>query len=247
MLERQGIGRVFRNHRGYPDHLVDTLTVAKAPPVLTFKGSLELLQTPCTVISGSRRASPEGLACARAVAESLAKKGVVIATGLARGVDREAMNAALKAGGRVIGVSAQGILKTAERWRREVGQGRLTVVSPFEPSALWSARQAMQRNTVLAGLSRVLVVADCVAPGGTSNQVETHRRLGFPVFLRRGRGEGEMVAELAEREGVKAFWWRAEEPTPIAPFVDSELHQHPTTNNTQTSRELEADAPELGA
>ncbi|MEM7675019.1 MAG: DNA-processing protein DprA, partial [Myxococcota bacterium] len=122
-LQRQGIEQVYRSYRGYPTHLTRTLTPNRAPPVLMYKGSLELLQTPCTVISGSRRAGPEGLDCARAVAQSLARKGIVIATGLARGVDREATDAALNAGGRVIGVSAQGILKTPERWRHEIKQG----------------------------------------------------------------------------------------------------------------------------
>ncbi|MEM7678192.1 MAG: DNA-processing protein DprA, partial [Myxococcota bacterium] len=182
---------------------------------------------------------PEGLDCARAVAQSLARKGIVIATGLARGVDREATDAALNAGGRVIGVAAQGILKTPERWRHEIKQGRLTVVSPFAANAVWSARQAMQRNTIMAGLSRVLVVADCVARGGTSNQVDTHRRLGLPVFLRRGHGEGAMVAQLAERDGVTAFWWRAGAPSPITPFVESELHPS-TIDNAQPSQKFEA-------
>lgn len=65
----------------------------------------------------------------------------------------------------------------------------------------------MARNRTIAGMSRALIVADCVASGGTTHQVEVHRKLGLPVVVRRGDGEGAMVAALAKEAGVEGLDW----------------------------------------
>ena len=128
-------------------------------------------------------------------------------TGLARGVDSEAMEGALEAGGQVIGVLAEGILSSALIRRREIEQGRLLVVSQFAPHQKWSGGLAMARNWTIATLSSALLVADCVSAGGTSEQVHVHRKLALPVFLRRGDGEGPYVGSLASLDGVSQIVW----------------------------------------
>lgn len=191
----------------YPAHLARTLSVAKAPTVLTVVGNPELLKEQGVSVSGSRAAGPQGLAFARAVGRALARAGITVVSGLARGCDREALEGALEAGGKAIGVAPEGILQTKERKRPEVGAGRLAVVSEFAPSDKWTVARAMARNQTIAGLGRALVVADCVATGGTTDQVEVARGLGLTVFLRRGVGEGAMVAQLATVPGVVPVQW----------------------------------------
>jgi hypothetical protein len=206
-LVDEGIQVVPITAAPYPAHLARTLSPTRAPTLLLAAGNLSLLKEPGVAVCGSREAGAESLAFARAMGRTLAQAGVTLVSGLARGSDREAVEGALEAGGRVIGVAAEGILHSSARKRREVSAGRLTVVSEFAPNEKWSVGRAMGRNLTIAGLSRALVVADCVAQGGTTDQVEVGRALAVPVFVRRGKGEGALVAELARLPGVSALEW----------------------------------------
>jgi DNA processing protein len=194
-------------HEDYPVHLLERLTPGKAPTLLSVAGDVALLREPGVAISGSRKAGPAGLHFARAMGRALAEEGFVVVSGLARGVDSEAMDGALEAGGRVIGVSSEGIFATRAVRRRELQDGRLTVISEFEPTARWAGWAAMRRNSTIAGMSRALVIADCVAEGGTTAQFDVHRDLGLPVYIRRGPGEGRLMAELVARPGAFALPW----------------------------------------
>jgi predicted Rossmann fold nucleotide-binding protein DprA/Smf involved in DNA uptake len=206
-LAKSGVRMVPITDPAYPPHLARRLTPAKAPTLLTVRGDVSLLGTPGVAVSGSRKASPRPLAFARAMGGALASTGIPLVCGLAKGVDTEALEGALAAGGRVIGIAAEGILRCAAARRREVEDGRLVVVSQYEPYARWQAWQAMERNRTIAGFSRALVIADCVAEGGTTDQFEVHRELGLPVVVRRGVGEGGLIAELAGRPGASALQW----------------------------------------
>ncbi|MCP3136466.1 DNA-processing protein DprA [Pyxidicoccus xibeiensis] len=206
-LMEEGIDLVPITRGNYPAHLARTLGPDKAPTLLSVAGDVALLREQGVAVSGSRDAGAEGLAFARAMGRSIAEAGFVLVSGLARGCDREALEGALEAGGRVIGVAPEGILHSSARRRPEVEAGRLVVVSEFAPNDKWAVGRAMARNKTIAGFSRALVVADCVAPGGTTDQVEVTRSLGLPVFMRRGRGEGALVAELVQGTGVTALHW----------------------------------------
>lgn len=208
-LERRRIHLVPITHPRYPAHLAIRLTPAAAPTVLLVAGDLEHLSAPGVAVSGSRAASPRSLAFARAVAAELAGQGSPVVSGLARGVDSEALEGALAAGGTVIGIAAEGLL--ASRWARDsrLRTHRFTVISEFALKQAWQAGAAMARNRTIAGMSRALIVADCVADGGTTHQVDVHLKLGLPVFVRRGVEEGAKIAALAELQGVRSLHWDA--------------------------------------
>lgn len=213
-LLEEGIALVPITAWAYPGHLARRLSPNRAPTLLLVAGDPGLLGEPGVAVSGSREAGPEGLLFARAMGRLLAEAGVTLVSGLARGCDREAMQGALEAGGRVIGVAPEGILHAATRRRPEVSAGRLAVVSEFSPNDKWLVSRAMTRNLTIAGLSRGLIVGDCVAPGGTTDQVEVARGLDLPVFVRRGKGEGALVAELVSHPGVAALEWNGGEVVP---------------------------------
>ena len=191
----------------YPSHVVRRFSPEKAPTLLTMAGDPALATQPGVAVSGARHAGARGLAFARAAGRALAERGIPVVTGLARGVDSEAMEGALEAGGQAIGVLAEGILVSPLLRRRELERGRLLIMSQFAPHQKWQGGLAMTRNWTIAALSSALLVADCVSPGGTSDQVDVHRKLGLPVFLRRGDGEGAFVASLASLEGVSQILW----------------------------------------
>lgn len=67
-----------------------------------------------------------------------------------------------------------------------VEEGRLAIVSEFAPDDRWTAGRAMARNRTIAGFSSALVIADCVASGGTTDQLDVpHRAAGLKVYVRR--------------------------------------------------------------
>lgn len=191
----------------YPSHLVHRIGPDRAPTVLTVVGSEALWKTPGVAISGSRKAGPTGLAFAKAAGRAVAAAGEVVVCGLAGGVDREALDGALEAGGRVIGIAPEGIMHSRWLRRRELAEGRLAIVSEFAPDDRWSAARAMTRNRTIAGFSSALVIADCVASGGTTDQLEVHRAAGLKVYVRRGFGQGALVDELCRRPGVTPWDW----------------------------------------
>jgi hypothetical protein len=191
----------------YPDHLKRRIGVDRAPTVLTVVGNLELFATPGVAVSGSRKAGASGLAFAREVGRAVALANEVLICGLAAGVDREALEGTLEAGGRAVGIAPEGVLRSRWLHHEAVRDGRLVVVSEFAPDDAWTAGRAMARNRTIAGFSEALVIADCVASGGTTDQLEVHRGAGMPVYVRRGPGQGALVDELCRRPGVTPWDW----------------------------------------
>jgi predicted Rossmann fold nucleotide-binding protein DprA/Smf involved in DNA uptake len=193
--------------RAYPPHVAQRLQPERAPTVLTAMGNLELWSRPGVAISGSRKAGPSGLAFAREAGRAVARAGEVVVCGLAPGIDQQALEGALEVGGRVVGIAPEGLFHS--RWVRHPGVrgGRLLVVSEFAPDDRWTVGRAMGRNRTIAGFSHALVIADCVASGGTTDQLEVHRAAGLPVYVRRGPGQGALVGELCRQRGVTPWDW----------------------------------------
>ncbi|MCY1065606.1 DNA-processing protein DprA [Nannocystis sp. RBIL2] len=208
-LERRRVRLLPITDPQYPAQLAQRLTPGAAPTVLLVAGEMTLLAAPGVAVSGSRDAGTRGLAFARAAAGALAGRGFPVVSGLARGVDSEALEGALEANGVVIGIAPEGLL--ASRWARDrrLASGKFVVISEFAPKQPWQAGAAMARNRTIAGMSRALIVADCVADGGTTHQVEVHLKLGLSVFVRRGEGEGGKNAVLAALSGVDGIPWEA--------------------------------------
>jgi hypothetical protein len=193
--------------RTYPPHLAHRIGPDRAPTVLTAAGRDDLWKTAGIAISGSRKSGPSGLAFARAAGRAVAEAGKVVVCGLAAGVDREALEGALETGGRVLGIAAEGLFHSRWLRRPEIEEGRLAIVSEFAPDDRWTAGRAMARNRTIAGFSSALVIADCVASGGTTDQLEVHRAAGLKVYVRKGSGQGALVDELCRRPGVTPWFW----------------------------------------
>lgn len=152
----------------YPSQLLQLLGSGSLYAV----GSLGLLEQPCIGLCGSRDASPSALEWAYEFGREAARQGVVVVSGYARGVDRQAHKGAMEAGGGTIAVLPEGI-----QHFRVVGELRALVnldsnflaVSTFEPQAVWKAWRAMNRNKVIVGLSAGLFVIEARERGGTIN------------------------------------------------------------------------------
>lgn len=241
-LIAMGGGLVPITDPAYPPHLVHRVSPERAPTVLTFIGDASLWKAPGVAISGSRKSGPAGLAFAREAGRAVARAGEVVVCGLAAGVDREALEGALEAGGRALGIAPEGLMQSRWPRRREIADGRLTIVSEFAPEDRWSAGRAMARNRTLAGFSSALVIADCVASGGTTDQLEVHRGAGLAVHVRRGPGQGALVDELCRRPGVTPWDWKSGTVTwPPAPVAPSAVECVVTASDDRV--QIHVDAP----
>jgi predicted Rossmann fold nucleotide-binding protein DprA/Smf involved in DNA uptake len=167
--ERSGLWVIGRSDACYPERLRSYLG-RSAPPLLYGVGSKGVLERGGLAVVGSRDRLEEDGAFARRVGEHCAKEGITVISGVAKGIDRDAMSGALEGGGWALGVLAEGLAKTATsgQYRSDLVSDRLTLVSPYDPDSRWFAYAAMDRNTLLYGLSEAaLVVASSADTGGT--------------------------------------------------------------------------------
>jgi len=141
-----------------------------APPILVARGNPALAaQNPIAII-GARNASPAGLRLARQFAATLATAGHAVVSGLARGIDAAAHQAALAAHGPTIGVIASGIdiaypPEHAALQEQIAREGLLLSDVPCGTEPI--ARRFPARNRVIAGLSLGVVVAEAAPGSGT--------------------------------------------------------------------------------
>ena len=149
--------------------------IAVAPiggATLTCVGNVKLLDMWAIGICGSRNASDDALKYARKFGSEAAKRGLVVVSGYARGIDREAHKGALEAGGNTIAVLPEGI--NHFRLNRDLKpyvrvEKNFLAVSMFPPDARWQAWRAMERNKLIVGLSSDMFVIEARDTGGTIN------------------------------------------------------------------------------
>ena len=165
-----GIELVSALDSRFPPRLRERLGDA-CPTFLLVAGPIEwLCRDDALGVVGSRDADAVGLELARRAAALAVEHGWQVVSGLARGVDQEAMSAAGGVGGAVVGIPVEGILRAARssQVRSRVHAGELCLASPYAPDAPFRAGSAMGRNKIIYALSTVtLVVAAEHGSGGT--------------------------------------------------------------------------------
>jgi DNA processing protein len=157
------------------------------PPLALYvrgDGEPELLAHPSVAVVGARSCSPYGAQVARRLARELAAAGLVVVSGLARGIDGEAHRGALEAGGTTVAVLGCGIDRDypashAQLSRRIEEHG--LVVSEYEPGVEPAPWRFPARNRIIAGLSEAVIV------------VEARERSGALITADFGLDEGREV------------------------------------------------------
>lgn len=149
----------------YPAYL---RAIDPPPPLITVWGDTSLLSKSCVAIIGSRNASANGQRFAANIAAELGEAGLVIVSGLARGIDACAHQAALNTG--TIGVLGGGVDHIYPRQNEDLHlsmreQGALVSESPLGYRA--TARDFPRRNRIISGLSQGVVVIEAAERSGT--------------------------------------------------------------------------------
>lgn len=177
-----GVRVVAHGDPGYP---VALLGDPWAPPVLFVRGDLAALNRRRVGIVGTRHATHTGRHFARTLGEDLARGGICVVSGLARGIDVEAHVGVLAGGAPPVAVVASGCdvpypPEHRRIWDEVARTGAL--VSEAPPGTQPTARMFPQRNRILAGLSEVVVVVESRARGGSMITVREAAKRDIPVM-----------------------------------------------------------------
>ena len=164
---RQDFACVDWHDARYPPPL---RTIFDPPPVLWIRGSLSAFAAPAVALVGSRAGSPYALAVAERLAADLAARGIVVTSGLARGVDSAAHRGALSAGGGTVAVLGCGVDVAYPREHRgliaEIAAGG-AVISELVPGTPPQAQFFPRRNRIISGLSKAVVVIEAGEKSGS--------------------------------------------------------------------------------
>jgi DNA processing protein len=179
-LTALGARLLGRFEPGYPESLA---ALDEAPPLLTVRGRADLLGGRIVAIVGARNASANGVRLARQLAADLGAAGLIVVSGLARGIDAAAHRGALPSG--TIGVMAGGVdvIYPAENtalYDEIVGSG--VVVSEMPPGLAPQARHFPQRNRIVSGLASGVIVVEAALKSGSLITARLALNQGRDVF-----------------------------------------------------------------
>lgn len=147
--------------------------------------SPELLALPAVAIVGARSCSPYGAEVARSLGRELAATGVVVVSGLARGIDGEAHRGALEAQGPTVAVLGCGIDRDYPRSHADLARGVAEaglIVSEYPPGVEPAPWRFPARNRVIAGLCLATVVVEARERSGALITADFALELGRDVF-----------------------------------------------------------------
>jgi len=168
-----------------PDYPPPLRAIIDPPLALHFRGDRTLLAKPSVAIVGSRRASPYAINVARQLGDDLARSGLIVVSGLARGVDAAAHEAALDATFPTIAVLGTGIDVVYPRcnralYKRVVEKGLL--LSEFAPGTPPLAMNFPIRNRVISGLTAGTIIVEATSRSGSLITARTAAEQGREVF-----------------------------------------------------------------
>jgi DNA processing protein len=183
-LEQRGVRFVARSGPGFPPLL---RAIHDPPPGLFLRGSADpsLLGRLSVAVVGARSCSPYGTTVARMLGRELAAAGLVVVSGLARGIDGEAHRGALDAGGLTVAVLGCGVDRDYPASHRELA-GRIAdtglVVSEYAPGVEPAPWRFPARNRIIAGLARATVVVEAREASGALITADLALEEGREVF-----------------------------------------------------------------
>lgn len=203
--QARAIWVISRADAEYPRRLKARLR-EDTPAILYGCGDIRLLENGGLAVVGSRHVDDALVEYTRAVGQLTAQSQRALISGGARGIDQAAMQGAVEARGKVIGVLADSLQRTImnREHRNLLIDGQLVLLSPYDPNAGFNVGNAMQRNKLIYALANAaLVVSSDLDKGGTwAGAVEQLKKLKFvPVYVR-STGEGSPGLDALRSKGA---------------------------------------------
>lgn len=231
-VAQRNIRLFVRGGDGYPSQLVE---IPDSPHILYVRG--ELPTQPAAAIVGSRHCTPYGRRMAARLATDLARAGITVVSGLARGIDGEAHRATLEAGGKTVAVLAGGLSSIyppehADLAEQVAATGALVTESCMLQDPIAGLFHA--RNRIISGLAQAVVIVEAAERSGAlitaSHAADQGRTVlavpgptdsaasgGCHALIRKGailcRGADDVLEEI---RGVSAMAQAAAAPPPPA-------------------------------
>lgn len=181
-IESQGIKVLTWQDETYPQRLKE---IEQPPPVLYLRGEYLPDDLFAVAIVGTRRVTPYGRQITEELSSYLGANGITVVSGLARGVDAIAHQAALKAGGRTIGVLGSGVDKIYPPEHRQLAEQMMAhgaVISDYAPGTPPEASNFPPRNRIISGLSLAVVVIEAGETSGALITAEFAAEQGREIF-----------------------------------------------------------------
>ena len=200
-LQRKDISVVGFMESDFPMLLKQT---ADCPPILFIKGDIKLCSKLPIAIIGTRRMTAYGKLVTNKLAQELTMSGATIVSGFMYGVDVQAQQAALEAGGATVGVLGFGfdhIFPSSQRvlMQKMLATKRAVFVSEYPPFVRATKGTFPRRNRIIAGLSLAVIVTEAGPKSGTQITVGYALDYGRDVFAVSG------PVTSPYHEGVKAM------------------------------------------
>lgn len=196
-LRARGIEAAMPGDPAFPAELA----AAGAAPLLYLRGDPGWGRHPGVAVVGTRRMTAYGAVMARRLAGELAAAGLVVVSGLARGVDAEAHRAALEAGGATVAVLGSGLEQVYPPEHRPLAEriaARGLLLSAYPPRRGPQRHHFPDRNRLLAALALAVVVVEAPGRSGALLTAAAARELGRPVLAVPGRADAWASAGCLE-------------------------------------------------
>ena len=181
-LKRLGARAITWDDADYPPQLK---SIAAPPPLLYVKGAFAPADEWAIAVVGTRKATAYGRDVTRFLVGDLARSGVTIVSGLARGIDAAAHQAALDAGGRTIAVLGHGIDFIYPPEHRKLAEQIIehgALVTDYPIGTAPEGKNFPPRNRIISGLSLGVLVVEGAAPSGARITADFAMEQGRDVF-----------------------------------------------------------------
>jgi len=200
---RAGARFIAIGEPGYPALLRQ---IERAPIMLCVKGDPALLDGPCLAVVGARNASAIGMRFTRDLAGEVGRAGVAVVSGLARGIDTAAHEAALDTGTAAVLAGGVDVVYPPENAKLQAAIAeRGVLLSEHAPGTTPLARHFPQRNRIIAGTSLGVVVMEAAVRSGSLITARLAAEQGREVFAvpgspldQRASGTNRLIQEGAQ-------------------------------------------------
>ncbi|MBK8550364.1 MAG: DNA-processing protein DprA [Ignavibacteria bacterium] len=186
-LSNQGFELITVLSSDYSQTLIKNYKEGYSPVLFYIKGNKKILNEKSVAIVGSRNANEISIKFTDNIAKKAGKEFKVVVSGFAKGVDKQALDSAIKYKGQSIIVLPQGVLTFGSGYKeyyKPIVEGNVLVLSAYHPKTPWKAELAMARNALIYGLADEIYVAESGETGGTWSGVIDGLRRGRKIFVR---------------------------------------------------------------
>lgn len=160
--------------------------IFKPPKKLFFIGNLPTARSATVSIVGSRKPTTYGRETAHMIASELAKKGVIVVSGLALGIDTIAHKATLEVQGTTVAVLGSGLKHITPTTNYSLGMQIIknggAIISEYEPEILALPHRFLERNRIVSGLADVIIVVEAAKRSGTLSTAAHALNQGKTVY-----------------------------------------------------------------